>query len=111
MYLNYLVSKTKGIMQWLKELLLTEVSLQGIASGSARYINLTKAVAVFTLACFILTSVFQEGMASLAQDKREVKQFADVFKDFSIPHTAGRITQARCFNSDDVVVNIQDLHC
>jgi phosphoglucomutase len=36
---------------------------------------------------------------------------ASVVSDFVIPYTAGRITDAKCYDSKKVVIHIQDLHC
>ncbi len=67
--------------------------------------------AVLTTACFLVSFVFGEAVASIVQDRQETGQIEKILDDFVIPYTAGRVTDAGFFGSQAVVVAIQDLHC
>jgi len=69
----------------------------------------TKITAVLTAACFIASSVFGQIIyAGYNHDSAaEIIKSSDSF----IPFSAGKVTYAKNFNSKDIVINIQDLHC
>jgi hypothetical protein len=73
--------------------------------------SVTKTVAVATVSCFLVSFVFGQAVAEVLQTKRDTKQFQQIFADFAIPHTAGRVTGAKYYGSPEIVINIQDLHC
>jgi len=80
-------------------------------SGLVEELNFKKVVSVVTVACFLTSFVFGQAVASVVEVNRETKQFTKMFDNFLIPHTSGRITEAKYFGSKKVVINIQDLHC
>ena len=69
----------------------------------------TKITAVLTAACFIALSVFGQAVYAVneAAGASEIVKSSDSF----IPFSAGKVTYAKNFNSKDIVINIQDLHC
>jgi hypothetical protein len=69
-----------------------------------------KAVTLATAACFMLTSVFGQAAGAAAVPVSGKAGTVSV-DDPVIPSTAGRITDARCYDSKQVVIHIQDLHC
>ncbi len=80
-------------------------------SGWFMTVNFTKVAAVITVSCFLLTSVMGHAVSAVLETARETKQFNLAMENFAVPHTLGRITDGRYFGSDQVVINIQDLHC
>ncbi|MCX5782415.1 MAG: hypothetical protein NT145_06905 [Elusimicrobia bacterium] len=81
-------------------------------SGWLMTINFVKSVAVITTVCFLLTSVMGHAIASVLENARETKQFNEAIdRNFTLPAAFGRITDGKYFGSEQVVINIQDLHC
>jgi len=80
-------------------------------SGWFMTVNFTKVVAVLTVSCFLLTSVMGHAVSAVLETARETKHFNQAIDNFVIPHTLGRITDGKYFGSDQIVINIQDLHC
>ncbi|MCX5782213.1 MAG: hypothetical protein NT145_05865, partial [Elusimicrobia bacterium] len=71
-----------------------------------------KVVAVLTVTAFLFTSVFSQALHALAVTDGDITRQVKLTLDgLTIPYSLGRITDGRCFDSDKVVINIQDLHC
>ncbi|MCL2144694.1 MAG: hypothetical protein FWH43_04290, partial [Endomicrobia bacterium] len=73
-------------------------------------LNPVKVTALIVINCFLLTSVYGQGVAALIEDSRENRQFNQIFEDFTLPYSYGKITSSSFSGSDTVVINIQDLH-
>lgn len=69
-----------------------------------------KITAIVVVNCFLLTSVYGQAVASVMDNNRATAQFKQIFQDFELPYSYGKITTADYRGSDKVVVNIQDLH-
>ena len=69
-----------------------------------------KITALIVVNCFLLTAVYGEAVAGLLENNRATEQFKQVFDDFDLPYSYGKITSADYKASDTVVINIQDLH-
>ena len=80
-------------------------------SGWLMTINFVKVVTVITVCSFLLTSVAGHAIASILETARETKQFNQAIEGLAIPHTMGRVTDGKYFGSDQIVINVQDLHC
>ena len=73
-------------------------------------LNAMKVTAIIVVNCFLLTAVYGQAVAGLLENNRATEQFKQVFEDFDLPYSYGKITSADYKGSDTVVVNIQDLH-
>jgi len=73
-------------------------------------LNFMKVTAIIVVNCFLLTAVYGQAVAGLLENNRATEQFKQVFSDFNLPYSYGKITSADYRGSDTVVVNIQDLH-
>ncbi len=69
-----------------------------------------KVTALIVVNCFLLTTVYGQAVAGLLENNRATEQFKQVFDDFNLPYSYGKITSANYEASDTVVINIQDLH-
>ena len=73
-------------------------------------LKLKKFVAVFTAITFIFTGVFgNSAFASVGSSMPAINTIH--FDTPIIPTSLGKITSAKYFDSDDIIINIQDLHC
>ncbi|MCL2143919.1 MAG: sugar phosphate isomerase/epimerase [Endomicrobia bacterium] len=72
-----------------------------------------KVTALFTLVCFFVSSVFGQAAYASYETDSFAAGAADIVKasDSFIPFSAGKVSYAKNFNSKDIVINIQDLHC
>jgi mRNA degradation ribonuclease J1/J2 len=73
--------------------------------------SLKRTVSVLTLFCFLYSSVFSQLALAAFESAGETNKLSSVKSDFLIPYTSGRITDAKYYDSDTMVINIQDLHC
>ena len=73
-------------------------------------LNAVKITAIIVVNCFLLTGVYGQAVAGLLENNRATEQFKQVFEDFNLPYSYGKITSANYQASDTVVINIQDLH-
>ncbi|MDR2425692.1 MAG: hypothetical protein LBD46_00675, partial [Endomicrobium sp.] len=73
-------------------------------------LNALKITALIVVNCFLLTSVYGEAVAAITDNARAVEKFKQVFDDFTLPYSYGKITSSNFAGSDTVVINIQDLH-
>ncbi|MDR1195470.1 MAG: hypothetical protein LBL00_03230, partial [Endomicrobium sp.] len=72
---------------------------------------LKKAVAVLVLNCFLFSFCFAPALEAALDAKQAGKEFKQVFEDFVLPYSYGKITDSHLAGSDRVIINIQDLHC
>ncbi|MDD5021917.1 MAG: hypothetical protein PHR82_07325, partial [Endomicrobiaceae bacterium] len=73
--------------------------------------SIKKTLAVLVTGCFLLTSVGGQAVASVADNLRATEQYKQIFTDFTLPYSYGKITDAHFASTDRVIINIQDLHC
>jgi len=74
-------------------------------------IGIKKLLSVLVAACFVLTSIGGQAAASVAANMRATEQYKQIFSDFMLPYSYGKITDAHFASTDRVIINIQDLHC
>ena len=73
-------------------------------------LNFKKFVAVFTAITFVFTGVFgNSAFASVGSSMPAINTIH--FDNPIIPMSLGKITSAKYFDSEDIIINIQDLHC
>ena len=70
----------------------------------------TKIVALMTSSCFLLSTLFPSGASAFIK-KPDTDETQKNSGGFFIPESAGKITSAKFFGGDEIIVNIQDLHC
>ena len=73
-------------------------------------INSVKVIAVIVLNCFLLTAVYGQAVVGVLENQRATEQFKQIFEEFDVPYSYGKISSADYKGSDKVVINIQDLH-
>ena len=74
-------------------------------------LNKIKICAVFTAACFVI-STLGANLYAIPMSENTNKKYEDVFnKPSSISNEYGKITSSKDAKSDITVINIQDLHC
>lgn len=72
--------------------------------------NFKKTVAVFTALAFVFTCIF--GNTAFASMGSSMPAINTINFDIPIiPTSLGKITSAKYFDSEDIIINIQDLHC
>ncbi|MDR3257165.1 MAG: hypothetical protein LBT18_05975, partial [Endomicrobium sp.] len=72
--------------------------------------NATKILVLFIVNCFLLSFVYGQAVALVAENIRSTEQFKQIFSDFTLPYSYGKITSSNFTGSDTVIINIQDLH-
>jgi protein-tyrosine-phosphatase len=70
-----------------------------------------KLITILTTACFLVSFIFAPAIDAGMEMKREMSDFRQMLDGFVIPPAVGRVSQGKYFGSEQVVVNIQDLHC
>ncbi|MCB4792719.1 MAG: 6-phosphofructokinase, partial [Elusimicrobia bacterium] len=70
-----------------------------------------KLVSIIILTSFLVSFVFNDALHAVLDVKVISKQPLPVLEDFIIPQTSGRVTDSKFFDSKQIIVNIQDLHC
>lgn len=73
--------------------------------------SFVKSVAAVTCACFLFTSVFSQAIYAMMETRAGTGRAAAAADGFIVPFNTGRVSDAKFFGSDTVVINIQDLHC
>jgi hypothetical protein len=67
--------------------------------------------AILTVSSFFISAVSGQAFAAGIEILSASNRIQDVFNQLTLPASFGRITQAKSFNSPQIVINIQDLHC
>ena len=78
-----------------------------------KILNIRKTVAVATSFCFLFTMVFSQTLSAAFTPAPIPTVNQGAFKsidDYLLPFSIGRITDALYTGSDEIVINIQDLH-
>ena len=70
-----------------------------------------KAIALAVVICFFMSSVCHDVAAAVAMPTADTTQYKQIFTDFILPYSYGKITKSHFAGTDRVVINIQDLHC
>ena len=73
--------------------------------------QLQKLLAIFVVACFFASSVCHDAVAVATMPTVDATQYKQIFTDFILPYSYGKITKSHFAGTDRVVINIQDLHC
>lgn len=70
----------------------------------------TKLTAAITCLCFMAGALFPQSLYAVAANagNGDAGQRSDVF---SVPSSAGKVTSARYYGGNEIIINIQDLHC
>ncbi|MDR2192015.1 MAG: hypothetical protein LBO62_03965, partial [Endomicrobium sp.] len=100
----------KTINDFIKKGVLNFLRFSKITASYIKELNAVKITALFVINCFLLTSVYGQGLAVLAEEARLNSQFDQYFEEFILPYSFGKITSAGFSGSDTIAVCIQDLH-
>ncbi|MDR1695371.1 MAG: hypothetical protein LBR69_01885, partial [Endomicrobium sp.] len=73
--------------------------------------NCKKWTAIVVINCFLFSFVYGNAIAEASANIQSGKQFAQIFDNFILPYSYGKITQTHITDSSRVVIQIQDLHC
>ena len=73
--------------------------------------QLQKLLAIFVIVCFFVSSVCHDVAAAVAMPTAGTTQYKQIFTDFILPYSYGKITKSHFAGTDRVIINIQDLHC
>ena len=73
--------------------------------------QLQKMLAIFVVVCFFISSVCHDVIAVTAIPVPDATEYKQIFSDFMLPYTYGKITKSHFAGTDRVIINIQDLHC
>ncbi|MDD2523943.1 MAG: hypothetical protein PHT81_03760, partial [Endomicrobiaceae bacterium] len=93
--------------------LITKEKLVCVAKQTQQWIlsmTFMKVTAIVVVNCFLLTGVYGQAVAMVIENNKATAQFKQVFDDFNLPYSYGKITSANFAGSDKIVINIQDLH-
>jgi hypothetical protein len=74
------------------------------------YLTCVKIISIVLVNCFLLSYVYGQAVAQVLEQTRLGTQYKQIFDDFTLPYSYGKITNANYTGSDIVVINIQDLH-
>ncbi|MDR0618089.1 MAG: hypothetical protein LBG23_04980 [Endomicrobium sp.] len=69
-----------------------------------------KIISIVLVNCFLLSYVYGQAVAQVLEQTRLDAQYKQIFDDFTLPYSYGKITNVNYTGSDIVVINIQDLH-
>jgi hypothetical protein len=69
-----------------------------------------KIISVLLINSILLSYVYGQAVSQVLEQAREVTQYKQVFDNFTLPYSYGKITDANYAGSDVVIINIQDLH-
>ena len=72
---------------------------------------LNKLTAILVVGCFFISSVCRDAIATAATPTMNAQEFKQIFNDFMLPYSYGKISGSYFAGTDRVVINIQDLHC
>ena len=103
-------------MKKLKNLLLSSITNFTLLISHCRFHAsihpyLTKTVALVVVACFFVSSVCRDAVAVVSIPEVQASEYKQIFDDFTLPYSYGKITKSHFAGTDRVIINIQDLHC
>ena len=74
-------------------------------------VNYQKFISVITATCLLVSFVIGPTAASAINNEQITKEYNQIFKEFILPYSYGKITKSHFAGTDRVIINIQDLHC
>ena len=69
---------------------------------------LNKLTAILVVGCFFVSSVCRDAIAVAATPTMNAQEFKQIFNDFMLPYSYGKISGSYFAGTDRVVINIQD---
>ena len=70
-----------------------------------------KLTALLTATSLLISFVVGPTAASAINNEQTAKEYSQIFKEFILPYSYGKITKSHFAGTDRVIINIQDLHC
>ena len=74
-------------------------------------VNYQKLISVITATCLLVSFVVGPTAASAINNEQTTKEYNQIFKEFILPYSYGKISKSHFAGTDRVIINIQDLHC
>ncbi|MBR3627587.1 MAG: hypothetical protein IKN42_01930, partial [Elusimicrobia bacterium] len=74
-------------------------------------VNYQKLISVMTATCLLVSFVIGPTAASAINNEQTTKEYNQIFREFILPYSYGKITNSHFAGTDRVIINIQDLHC
>ena len=72
---------------------------------------LKKIISLIIINCFLFSFVCGELIAAEVADMKNEDMYKQIFTDFVLPYSYGKITDFHFASTDRLIINIQDLHC
>lgn len=72
---------------------------------------LKKIISLIIINCFLFSFVCGESIAAAVADIKNEDMYKQIFTDFVLPYSYGKITDSHFASTDRLIINIQDLHC
>ena len=76
-----------------------------------KIINYRKFVSIITAISLLISVVVGPTAASAINNNQITIEYNQIFKEFILPYSYGKITKSHFAGTDRVIINIQDLHC
>ncbi len=70
-----------------------------------------KIISLLTATSLLISFVVGPTAASAINNEQTAKEYNQIFKEFILPYSYGKITKSHFAGTDRVIINIQDLHC
>ena len=70
-----------------------------------------KLISLLTATSLLISFVIGPTAASAINNEQTTKEYNQIFKEFILPYSYGKITKSHFAGTDRVIINIQDLHC
>ena len=73
--------------------------------------KINKLISLLTATSLLISFVVGPTAASAINKEQTTKEYNQIFKEFILPYSYGKISNSHFAGTDRVIVNIQDLHC
>ncbi|MDR3113121.1 MAG: hypothetical protein LBU09_01960, partial [Endomicrobium sp.] len=70
-----------------------------------------KVIAALVSNCFLFSFCFAPSAQAALEARQAAKEYKQIFENFILPYSYGKITDSNFADSDRIIINIQDLHC
>jgi len=74
-------------------------------------IKLKKLIAILTTTSLLISFVVSPSIANIITQDQNIDKYKQIFNDFILPYSYGKITDSHYAATDRVIINIQDFHC
>ncbi|MDR2436809.1 MAG: hypothetical protein LBD17_01875, partial [Endomicrobium sp.] len=99
-FLKKIIVRQREIIQ--RNLIMVSIEIKAFSSKQW--------LSIFIVNTILLSFVYGDTTGQLLANMRESERFRQIFSEFTLPYSYGKITMANFSASDRVIINIQDLH-